>query len=154
MHEILGHSGIAALRQALAEIVGHIEDLCQHQHVEEDCTFCSAKRVGECERQAVDHLGEIVFLTFDRFTAEDKFMSGIPVAVAHREVIAAHKTDHADISRRLANLVHEWQSDRPKHSIQQLAREVRIWLLEHIETHDIPLQLLTAAGKSPDSLQR
>lgn len=145
MHEIIGVSGIAALRQALTDIVGHIEGLCQHHHAEADCTSCPAKRIGECDRQAVDHLGEIVFLTFDRFTAEDKFMSGIPVVVAHREAIAAHKTDHADISRRLGKLVHEWQSDNPKQCIQQLAHEVRAWLHDHVETHDIPLQRLLEA---------
>lgn len=146
--DIVGMPGIHARRRVLAEALQRVEDICHKYGLHEECSPCSGEQRSQCERQAVGELGEMIFLTFAHFTAEEKCMADIAAVLETGPLVDAHKNAHADLSSRFSKLVDQWNCEHPKSCIKQFAHHIQAWMNEHIDSHDIALQQLLSESRA------
>jgi len=104
-------------------------------HAATDCGCCDTPRRESCTASTVDLLTDAIKFMVDHFRHEE-------VLIRHhsnRDEAETHMHAHADISRRMSQLVGDYEDGNTAMCLYRLSEILRAWLTQHVVDHDLPL---------------
>jgi hemerythrin-like metal-binding protein len=134
-------SGLATVdldHERLYELGSRLTNYCPHGV--SPCVGCEKR--SQCDPAISELCVELLSFMADHFRHEESMMDILPEDFAE-----SHKLEHAEISRRLAELVERGQGKSPPINPGELNQFVSDWLHSHLRDWDRSLiDMLAAAG--------
>jgi hemerythrin-like metal-binding protein len=123
----------------LREFIGRLRSICADFACKQDCTGCSAERIGACDAAFLDCMTELLGFMLDHFRHEEQLMKDLGISARQHERYQLHAEDHANIAGRLAGLTRPQPRAATVREIADTASHITRWLDNHIADHDLPM---------------
>jgi hemerythrin-like metal-binding protein len=111
-------------------------------HAATDCARCDEPKRESCTASTVDLLTDAIKFMVDHFRHEEELIR----RHSNREEAEVHMHAHADISRRMSQLVGDYEDGNTAMCLYRLSEILRAWLTQHVVDHDLPLVSARGGG--------
>lgn len=141
-----GHAEIDQQHELLDHLITQLESLCQETAHQVSCLGCSATKRKHCAATLAVTIRELAGVLDGHAAYEEKMMELLPDTPACQEHIAAHKSAHQGIARKMKDFSARI-SDEPPRELSRLVLHVAgRWLREHSAQFDTRLVRLGIPG--------
>lgn len=130
---------VGAEHRRLRGFIGRLRSICTDFAYKQDCTGCSAERIGACDAALLDCMTELLGFMLDHFRHEEQLMKDRGISARQYERYQLHAEDHANIAGRLAGLTRPQPRLATVREIAETTAHITRWLDHHITHHDVPM---------------
>lgn len=123
----------------LLVFIDRLRSICADFASKQDCTGCSAERIGACDTALLDCMTELLGFMLDHFRNEEQLMKDLGISLRQHERYLLHAEDHANIASHLAGLTRPQPHAATVLTIADTVAHISRWLDQHIEQHDKPM---------------
>lgn len=130
---LTGNTKIDEEHARLHDILYRTLSLCQVSYPE--CSQCAPDKRRHCTDTAIDLITDALKFMVEHFRQEEKLLK----QQAHTTRIQAHLDSHAELSRRMSQLIGDYEDNNTALCLFRLVQTLHVWLHKHILEHDLPV---------------
>ncbi len=129
---LTGNAQIDEEHARLHEILHRTLSLCHVSYPE--CTQCAPDTRRHCTDAAIDLITDALKFMVEHFRHEETLFKHQPQITG----VQAHLDNHAELSRRMSQLIGDYEDNNTALCLFRLVETLHVWLHKHILEHDQP----------------
>lgn len=144
---LTGHAQIDEEHAQLHDILHRTLGLCHVSYP--DCNQCDKNTQQHCAEAAIDLVTDALKFMVEHFRHEEALLKQQPQVTGAQ----AHIDNHAELSRRMSQMIGDYEDNNTALCLFRLVETLHIWLQKHVLEHDLPCikQLATLAKQESSS---
>ncbi|MDP1525216.1 MAG: hemerythrin family protein [Rhodocyclaceae bacterium] len=140
---LTGNAQIDEEHARLHDILHRTLSLCHVSYPE--CTQCTSDTQHHCTDSAIDLITDALKFMVEHFRHEETLLKQHPQVAG----VQAHLDNHAELSRRMSQLIGDYDDNNTALCLFRLVETLHVWLHKHILEHDQLFIDQMAAQASP-----
>lgn len=136
---VTGNALIDEEHRVLLGIMKQVRSICADPEHFVDCRACGTAKQATCEKDLINHLGDLFAFILDHFTNEERIMRDALLQITDQAQSEAHVEDHAAIAEKVQQIVARLDRDQVVERIRELDTLLATWISNHIGMHDMIL---------------
>jgi hemerythrin len=129
---LTGNTQIDEEHACLHDILHRTMSLCHVSYPE--CTQCAPDTRRHCTDSAIDLITDALKFMVEHFRHEEMLLKQQPQVAG----VQAHIDSHAELSRRMSQLIGDYEDNNTALCLFRLVETLHVWLHKHILEHDQP----------------
>ncbi len=129
---LTGNAQIDEEHARLHDILNRTLSLCHVSYPE--CTQCAPDTRHHCTESAIDLITDALKFMVEHFRHEETLLKRQPNVSG----VQAHLDNHAELSRRLSQLIGDYEDNNTALCLFRLVETLHVWMHKHILEHDQP----------------
>ena len=129
---LTGNGQIDEEHAHLYDILQRTLSLCHVSYPE--CTQCAPDTRRHCTDSAIDLITDALKFMVEHFRHEETLLKQQPQLAG----VPAHLDSHAELSRRMSQLIGDYEDNNTALCLFRLVETLHMWLHKHIQEHDQP----------------